>query len=107
MTAAIIPDGKNSLCRLSEGAPVGHSLPVSEPPALIIGLLAGLLGYAMALAAGADQAMQMWVAIMCSVVANLAIGAPINLVALDILGFLIVRPLSPWVGAKLLSALLS
>jgi hypothetical protein len=85
---------------------MGHSIPASEPSALIGGLVAGFLGYLLALWAGADQTVQMWVATIFSVIANLAIGAPINVLALDILAFVIVRPLSPIIGAKLLSAIL-
>ena len=86
---------------------MAHSSFVSEPAALLSGLLAGFAGYALAHLAGADPALEMSVATACSVLANVAVGAPINLVALDFLTLLVARPLSPILGAKILQALIA
>jgi hypothetical protein len=85
---------------------MGHSLPVSEPPALFGSILIGLIGAAIAGLFGADATTAYWWGAALMIGSNFLIGAPINTLAFDALGFLLGRPISPIVGAKILGALI-
>ena len=82
-----------------------HSTPVSEPSAIGFGVIAGLLAYACAGAVTLDHEVRLWAGYVTAVLVNLIIGGKINLVMLDILALILVRPLSAFAAAKVLGAL--
>jgi hypothetical protein len=85
----------------------GHSLPLSEPVAQLLGFAAGLLSYAVAGFATHDHNTRLWAALLASMLTNVVIGAKINLALLDLLSAVIVRPISAGVGAAALALLLN
>jgi hypothetical protein len=84
-----------------------HSTVISEPAALTTGVLGGLIAYALLAGSGAGHEAQIWGAILTSVAVNFFVGVPINAAMLDILSLLLIRPLSAYVGAHVVSSILS
>ena len=82
-----------------------HSTPISEPVAIGLGVVTGLVSYACAAVFTADHEIRLWAGYAAAVLVNLLIGAKINLVMLDILALIVVRPFSAYAAAKLLGAL--
>lgn len=80
-----------------------HSVPVSEPLAIGLSVLVGLLLYGLASLLGAGPDASVWIAVTVSGLVNLAVGLPINLYALDVLSLLLVRPFSPFLTMRLLA----
>jgi hypothetical protein len=62
-----------------------HSTPVSEPAAIGLGVVTGLLAYACAAGVGADHEVRLWAGYVAAALANLVVGAKINIVMFDIL----------------------
>lgn len=84
-----------------------HSTPVSESLAWSISFITAFLIYALATLCGADVGTRSTASIIGAVIACSLIGLPINLLAVDILALLIVRPLSCVLLAHVLAAILS
>jgi hypothetical protein len=82
-----------------------HSTPISEPIAHVCGIVVGLVVYAVSGIFSADHDTRLWAGMVASVVTNLAIGAKVNVVMLDFLALIIVRPISAAAGAGLLAML--
>jgi hypothetical protein len=83
-----------------------HSTIISEPVAIGVGLVTGLLSYAVSAVFTVDHQARVWAGMVAAVIVNLLIGAKINLIMLDILGLILVRPISAIASAKLLNDLL-
>lgn len=71
-----------------------HSVPVSEPIAFIAGLLMGVLGYFLAHLVQLNPTHCLLVGNIFAVSTSVLVGGKINLVLLDVLGFLVFRPLT-------------
>jgi hypothetical protein len=82
-----------------------HSTPISEPVAHVCGVVVGLIGYAVCGIFTADHETRLWTGMVASVLTNLAIGAKINVVMLDFLALIVVRPISAAAGAGILALL--
>jgi hypothetical protein len=82
-----------------------HSTPISEPIAHVCGIVVGLAAYAVSGIFSADHNTRLWAGMVASVVTNLAIGAKVNVVMLDFLALIVVRPISAAAGAELLAML--
>jgi hypothetical protein len=81
-----------------------HSTWVSEPLAQVFGLLVGVITYAVV---GGDHQSRLLIAEVASVLTNLFLGAPVNVMSFDVLGLLVARPLSAAAGAAILRLVLS
>lgn len=84
-----------------------HSTPISEPAAIGLGVLTGLVAYACAAGVTADHEVRLWAGYVAAALVNLVVGAKINIVMFDILALIVVRPLSALVAAKVLGALVA
>jgi len=84
-----------------------HSTIISEPLAHLIGLCVGLLTFAISTFVTPDRQAQLWAATVASVLCNLAVGAKVNTLTLDILALIIMRPLSALASGPLLAALVN
>jgi len=80
-----------------------HSTLISEPAAQICGLVMGLITYGIASLVTADHNSRLWAAMVASVLTNLVIGAKINILTLDFLALIFVRPVSAAAGAGILA----
>jgi hypothetical protein len=85
--------------------PALHSTPVSESFALAAGLTCGVVGFTAAGLITADYNIRMWIGGSIGVLANLIVGAPINLMLLDLIGLVVARPLSAIATLKLLAVI--
>jgi hypothetical protein len=83
-----------------------HSIVISEPAAQLCGRTTGLLTYGL-LGQGASHDIRLGIAMGMSVLFNVVIGAKINLLMLDFLAAISVRPVSAIVCAKLLAMIVS
>ncbi len=79
-----------------------HSTPFSEVAAHVCGLVAGLAAYAASSAFTHDHKIRIRVGIIASVITNAIIGGHINILMRDFVGLILVRPVSAFLGAKLL-----
>lgn len=82
-----------------------HSTPISEPVAHVCGILVGLAGYAVSGTFTADHTIRLWTGMVASALTNVAVGAKVNVLMLDFLALIVVRPFSAAAGAGLLAML--
>jgi hypothetical protein len=79
-----------------------HSSPFAEVAAHVCGLAAGIAAYAASGIVTHDHKIRIRVGIVASVMVNAIIGGKINLVMRDFVSLIVVRPISAFLGAKLL-----
>ena len=84
-----------------------HSTPISEPAAIGLGVVGGLLGYAVAGLLTLDHNTRLWVGYVTAALINLFIGVPVNILMFDLLALIVVRPLSVLAAAKLLAVIIN
>jgi hypothetical protein len=82
-----------------------HSTPISEPVAHVCGVVVGVAGYGACGLFTSDHNTRLWVGMVASALTNVAIGAKVNIVMLDFLALIVVRPVSAAAGAGLLAML--
>jgi|HubBroStandDraft_4_1064222.scaffolds.fasta_scaffold405578_1 hypothetical protein len=80
-----------------------HSTPISEPAAQVCGLVVGLVSYGLSGMVTADHNTRLWIGMVASALSNLAVGAKINVLTLDFLALVVVRPISAAAGAGMLA----
>lgn len=80
-----------------------HSTPISEPLAHVCGICVGLIGYGASGIFTSDHNTRLWTGMIASALTNVAIGAKVNVLMLDFLGLIVVRPVSAVAGAALLA----
>lgn len=71
-----------------------HSLPLSEPVAIVLGVLAGVAGHATAKTMAMTPADALTMGNIAAVMTTLFVGGAINLAVIDVLALVLVRPLT-------------
>lgn len=79
-----------------------HSTPISEIAAHVAGLAVGVGAYYAAAVFTHDPVIRVSVGVAASVLSNVIIGSIINFLLKDFVALIVVRPISAYLGAKLL-----
>lgn len=79
-----------------------HSTPFSEIAAHVCGFVVGITAFAASGAFTHDHKLRLRIGVVASVLTNALIGGHINVLMRDFVGLILIRPISAYLGAKLL-----
>jgi hypothetical protein len=84
---------------------MGHSMPVSEPSALVFSLVLAFFAFVSGTAMGLPEDVALHLTWIALLITNLLIGGAINLFAVDVIGFLFGRSLNPFITWAIFKAI--